>query len=123
MHLLQHLIDVDGEALLPAALLLLLVRGAHILLRLAGLLDGFARRLGRHDFTQHARETRVECACPPVGVAMKREMKRKASPVIVCFKERHRHSSSRGMGVRRDKKDRSKDVGKPKKEKRRRDVR
>ncbi|KAH7938643.1 hypothetical protein HPB51_028838 [Rhipicephalus microplus] len=29
---------------------------------------------------------------------MKREKKRKASPVIVCFKERHRHSSSRGMG-------------------------
>lgn len=46
--LLEHLVDVDGEAFLPAALLLLLVRGADILLGLAGLLDGFTARLRRH---------------------------------------------------------------------------
>lgn len=48
VHLLQHLVDVDGEALLPAALLLLLIRGAHIFLGLAGLLHGFTRGLRRH---------------------------------------------------------------------------
>ena len=47
VHLLQHLVDVDGVgllALLPALLVL-----ADILLGLAGLLGGLSARLGRHD--------------------------------------------------------------------------
>lgn len=55
--LLEHLVDVDAEALLPPTLLLLLVGGTHVFLRLAGLLDRLSTRLGRHpSCTPHTRE-------------------------------------------------------------------
>ena len=41
MDLLEHLVDVDGEGLLPPLLLLFLVTSADGLLGLSCLLDGF----------------------------------------------------------------------------------
>jgi len=46
--LLQHFIDVNGIALLPLALLLLVSFG-NVLLGLTGLLGGFSTHFGRHD--------------------------------------------------------------------------
>lgn len=46
--LFEHLVDVDAEALLPPAPLLLLVGGTHIFLCLACLLHCFSARLGGH---------------------------------------------------------------------------
>lgn len=46
MDLFEHLVDVDAEALLPLAPLLLLVGGTHIFLCLARLLHCFSARLG-----------------------------------------------------------------------------
>lgn len=46
--LFEHLVDVDAEALLPPAPLLLLVGGTHIFLCLARLLHCFSARLGGH---------------------------------------------------------------------------
>lgn len=48
MDLLQHLVDVDGVALLPLVLLLFLVRLGDVLLGFAGLLGGLAASLGWH---------------------------------------------------------------------------
>src|SRR6185437_12641517 len=48
MHLLQHFVDVNGIALLPPALLLLVGFG-DVLLCLSGFLGGFSTGLGRHD--------------------------------------------------------------------------
>jgi len=48
VHLLQHLVDVDGEGLLALVLALLLVGGAHGLLGLAALLDCLAAGWGSH---------------------------------------------------------------------------
>ena len=48
VHLLQHLVDVDGKRFLPPLLLLFLVGGTDSLLGLACLLDGLAGRLGGH---------------------------------------------------------------------------
>lgn len=47
--LLQHLVNVDGVALLPSAFLLLVALG-DVLLRLSGLLGGFTASLGWHRF-------------------------------------------------------------------------
>lgn len=47
VHLLQHLVDVDAVALLPAALLLLITLGDRFL-GLAGLLGGLSGGLGWH---------------------------------------------------------------------------
>ena len=46
--LLQHFVDVNGIALLPRALLLLVSFG-NVLLGLTGLLGGFSTHFGRHD--------------------------------------------------------------------------
>ena len=48
MHLLQHLVDVDGKGLLALAVLLLLVGGADSFLGLARLLDGLTGAWGSH---------------------------------------------------------------------------
>lgn len=48
VHLLQHLVDVDGVALLPLVLLLFLVRLGDVLLGLAGFLGGLSASLGWH---------------------------------------------------------------------------
>lgn len=56
VHLFQHLIDVDGVALLPLVLLLFLVRLGDILLSLAGLFGGLSACLRWH----FADETRVQ---------------------------------------------------------------
>ena len=47
VHLLQHLVDVDGVAFLPLALLLLVALG-DVLRSLAGLLGGLSGNFGRH---------------------------------------------------------------------------
>lgn len=46
--LLEHLVDVDGVALLPLVLLLLLVSFGDVLLGLARFLGGLTASLGRH---------------------------------------------------------------------------
>jgi len=55
--LLQHLVDVDGIALLPPALLSLLVRFGDVLLGLARLLGGLSTGLGRHGERRSRDET------------------------------------------------------------------
>ena len=47
--LFEHFVDVDGVALLPLVLLLLLVRLGDVLLGLTGFLGGLSASLGRHD--------------------------------------------------------------------------
>ena len=51
MDLLQHFVDVNGIALLPLALLLLVSFG-NVLLCLSGLLGGFSTDFGRHVDTE-----------------------------------------------------------------------
>jgi len=62
--LLQHLIDVDGIALLPPALLSLLVRLRDVLLGLARFLGGLSTGLGRHDERRSRDETGKNLGVP-----------------------------------------------------------
>lgn len=79
MDLFEHLVDVDAEALLPLAPLLLLVGGTHIFLCLARLLHCFSARLGGHP--------RATCLREKIDVVTRKKMAKQqlGQPEIFSF--------------------------------------
>lgn len=79
MYLFEHLVDVDAEALLPLAPLLLLVGGTHIFLCLARLLHCFSARLGGHP--------RATCLREKIDVVTRKKMAKQqlGQPEIFVF--------------------------------------